>query len=192
MPQRETSTTSQKSNKLPILLQGVVESLIDGIMILTQQGELLHANSCARRICRQLAQAPSHPAPVPEQIWHICQVLIEHQNVSMDQPIIIEDEIKDNHAIAIRIRVRWLELGHTDCPHLLITLEDQCQSARYRAIAEARKYGLTDRETQVWQLKRAGYTYKAIGAELHIAEDTVKKHIKSIYARRDAAEWAQG
>ena len=58
-------------------------------------------------------------------------------------------------------------------------------------MAEAQKYNLTERETQVWVLKRAGYTYKVIAAKLHIAEDTVKKHIKSIHAKRDGAEWLE-
>jgi len=163
-----------------------MEGLIDGIMILNDQGELLHANSCARRICRQLNSDSRHS--VPPQIWRICQAMITSREVMSEQAVIIEDEIRVEHSVAIRIRVRWLELGNGTRLHLLVTLEDQCQSAQYRAIAEARKYGLTDRETEVWILKRAGYTYKAIAAQLHIAEDTVKKHIKSIYARREAAE----
>jgi DNA-binding CsgD family transcriptional regulator len=67
-------------------------------------------------------------------------------------------------------------------------LEDQHQVNKVRAIAEARKYGLTDREAQVWLLKRTGHSYKSIAAQLYIAEDTVKKHIKSIHAKRDAVE----
>ncbi|NJR40303.1 MAG: response regulator transcription factor [Leptolyngbyaceae cyanobacterium CSU_1_4] len=49
---------------------------------------------------------------------------------------------------------------------LLVTLEDQSQSAQYRAIAESLKYGLTARETDVWRLKRAGCSYKEIASRL--------------------------
>jgi DNA-binding CsgD family transcriptional regulator len=107
-----------------------------------------------------------------------------------DQLKSIEDEIKTDESGAIRIRAWWLESSLMDQPHLFVTLENQHQSAEDRARVEARRYRLTDRETQVWSLRRAGYSYKAIAAELHIAEDTVKKHIKSIHAKRDAIEWS--
>ncbi len=166
------------------LFQVLVESQIDGAMILTDTGELVVSNTNASQICHQLThQLTQTLSKVPQQIWRCCQTLIE------DQLKLIEDEIKIDEAGVIRIRAWWLASGYGDQPHLFVTLEDQHQSAEHRARAEARKYGLTDRETQVWLLKRASYSYKAIAAELHIAEDTVKKHIKSIHAKRDASEW---
>lgn len=176
----ETSTLLASSQ----LFQVLVESQIDGAMILTNTGELVVSNNNASQICHQLThQLTQTLSRVPQQIWRCCQTLIE------DQLKLIEDEIKTDEAGAIRIRAWWLASGCADQTHLFVTLEDQHQSAEHRARAEARKYGLTDRETQVWLLKRAGCSYKAIAAELHIAEDTVKKHIKSIYAKRDASEW---
>lgn len=178
----------QKLDSNLTLLQGVVEGLPDGIMILTDRGELSYGNSCARRICRQLA--PNAEA-VPSQIWRCCQALIGTGR-EFHQTVIVEDEILTEDGITIRIRVRWLDPNNIEFPCVLVTLEDQQQSAQYRAYAEAHRYGLTDRETEVWLLKRIGLTYKAIAAKLHIAEDTVKKHIKNIHARRDAAQWANG
>ncbi|MBE9183035.1 helix-turn-helix transcriptional regulator [Oculatella sp. LEGE 06141] len=171
------------------LLQGVIESLVDGILILTNEGDVIHANSTARRICMQLVGDTSSEQPVPQQIWHICQVLMESRELFPDQAVIIEDEISISKPVTIRIRARWLELSDGTRPCLLLTLENRYESAKNMAIAEAKKYGLTERETQVWLLKRAGYTYKAIAAELHIAVDTVKKHLKNIHARRDAMQW---
>ncbi|HEY9641084.1 MAG TPA: LuxR C-terminal-related transcriptional regulator [Coleofasciculaceae cyanobacterium] len=170
------------------LLQGVVEGLPDGIMILSDCGELTYDNSCARQICQQLL-AQASGTVVPAQVWRCCQALIESRS-HYHSTVIVEDEILTATGSTIRIRVRWLDPHNIEHPYLLVTLEDQQQSAQYRAYAEAQRYGLTDRETQVWLLKRAGLTYKAIGAKLHIAEDTVKKHIKNIHARRDAAQWA--
>jgi DNA-binding CsgD family transcriptional regulator len=171
------------------LLQGVVEGLPDGIMILSDRGELTYDNSCARQICQQLLSKTSQTA-VPAQVWRCCQALIESRSHFIST-VIVEDEISTDSGSTIRIRVRWLDPHNIEHPFLLVTLEDQQQSAQYRAYAEAQRYGLTDRETEVWLLKRAGLTYKAIGAKLHIAEDTVKKHIKNIHARRDAAQWVR-
>lgn len=169
------------SNVPDSVLQLVVESLIDGAMILTKTGDLVVSNNNASQICHQFTQNLSR---VPQQILHCCQTLIENQLK------FIEDEIKTDEAVAIRIRAWWLASSVDQQSHLLVTLEDQHQVTENRAKMEARKYGLTDRETQVWLLRRAGYSYKAIAAELYIAEDTVKKHIKSIHAKRDANEAA--
>lgn len=193
---QKTSTQDAGKNRskgeLPSLLQGVMESLIDGIMLLTDQGELLFANGCAQRICQQLTEKLAENlsrSSVPRQVWRSCQALIKGHEEFPGHSIIIEDEIKTEEATAIRLRAQWLQLNSIDRPCLLVTLEDRQQSAQYKAIAEAQRYGLTERETQVWRLKQAGYTYRAIGAELHIAEDTVKKHIKSIHSKREGVEW---
>jgi DNA-binding CsgD family transcriptional regulator len=177
----------------PTLLQGVVECLPDGIMIVSDRGELTYDNSCARQICLALrtdASCADPHAEVPSQIWRCCQALIESHS-QYQQAVVIEDEIQTATA-TIRIRVRWLDPDQLEHPLLLVTLEDQRQSAQYRAYTEAHRYRLTERETEVWLLKRAGMTYKAIAAKLHIAEDTVKKHIKNIHARRNAVQWANG
>lgn len=188
-----TSPTLSLDLNYHLLLQGVIEGLPDGVIILSDRGEVLYQNSRASRICRQLVQTSPQPTSVPRSIWRRCQALIDSRHLIPDQPVVIEDEIKTGNpsgeAVDIRIRVRWLDSARTEHPRLLVTLEDQLQSAQCRAIAEAHQYHLTDRETEVWLLKRVGYSYKAIAAKLHIAEDTVKKHIKSIYARREASEW---
>jgi DNA-binding NarL/FixJ family response regulator len=44
-------------------------------------------------------------------------------------------------------------------------------------------FHLTEREKQTLQLLVKGYTYKAIGAELNIALDTSRKHIRHIYEK---------
>jgi DNA-binding CsgD family transcriptional regulator len=180
---------NRPKGEFPGLLQGVMESLIDGVMLLTDQGELLFANGCAQRICHQLTE--NFSLSVPRQVWRSCQALIKGRQEFPEHSIIIEDEIKTEEANAIRLRAQWLYLNTIERPCLLVTLEDRQQSAQYKAIAEAQRYGLTERETQVWMLKQAGHTYKAISHQLHIAEDTVKKHIKSIHSKRDGVEWLE-
>jgi DNA-binding NarL/FixJ family response regulator len=45
------------------------------------------------------------------------------------------------------------------------------------------EYNLSDREKQVLQLLVDGYSYKMIAAEMFIAIDTVRSHIKKIYEK---------
>jgi DNA-binding CsgD family transcriptional regulator len=179
-----------KGNASTPMLHGVLESLMDGILILTDQGQLVDANSYALQLCRYLMSNSSELRNVPPQIWQSCEALIDSRELFPGHSITIEDEICVGQSSSIRIRVRWVELDYSNRPYLLVLLEDRHQSLKNIAIAEARKYGLTSREAEVWLLRRANQTYKAIAAELHIAIDTVKKHIKSIHAKRDAVLWA--
>jgi DNA-binding CsgD family transcriptional regulator len=163
------------------LFQGLVEGLIDGIMIITTQGELIHANSSARQICQTLN---SSSQAIPTVIWRCCRAIIDSHELYPEQPLMIEDELSSPLG-GIRIRVQWLSTD-TVPQCLLVNLEDRSQSAQYRAIAESIRYGLTNRETDVWRLKRAGLSYKQIAAQLFLAENTVKKHIKNIHVKRAA------
>ncbi|MBD2073049.1 SUMF1/EgtB/PvdO family nonheme iron enzyme [Phormidium sp. FACHB-592] len=42
---------------------------------------------------------------------------------------------------------------------------------------------LAPRESEVWNLRQAGYTYQQIAAELYITINTVKKHLKNIFVK---------
>jgi len=181
------SNASSDSSTQPssMLLQGVMEGLIDGVMMITAKGELIHANCHALQICQQFIPNLAREEVIPQAVWRCCQAVIDSRELFPQQPLTIEDEIFSPSG-AIRIRVRWLTVENLPQACLLVTLEDQSQSAQHRAIAESIKYGLTAREIDVWRLKRAGCSYKEIAAQLFLAENTVKKHIKNIHAKRAA------
>jgi DNA-binding CsgD family transcriptional regulator len=194
-----------QQSKQPSLLQAIIEGFVDSVLILTEQGELVHANGCARRIFHQLRAGASQPNPVAEEIWRVYKCLIESRELFREQKIIIESEINTDDSGAFRIRARWLEFDESDehhsvaskeltgrnpanrlqhSPYLLVTIEDRHQSAQNSAFADAQKYGLTPRETEVWLLRRRNHSYKEIAAKLYITLDTVKKHMKNIYAKQ--------
>ena len=157
------------------LMQAVIESFVDGIFILTTQGELVHANERARCICQD---------EVPYEIQRICQSLNESRQLFPSQNISIESEINTESEAKIRVRARWLQENESNNDYLIVTLEDRTQTNQSMAISEARKYALTERETQVWLLRRANYSYQEIADELYITINTVKKHLKNIYAKQ--------
>jgi len=170
------------------LLQGVLESM-DGVLIVTAQGELLHGNKYACQICQQF-QDNSTLNSVPKEIWRHCQALIDSREFYPHQTVIIESEITLDKSTAFRVRTKWLQLASLEHPCILITLEDQHQSLRNIAIAEVLKYNLTPRQAQVWLLRRINYSYKEIAAELFISLNTVKKHIKNIHLKQEMAlDW---
>ncbi len=187
---KQIKVPHSQNSKPPYFLQAIIEGFVDGVLILTETGEWVHTNECARRICRQLSSERFQCNLVPSSIWHICEALIESRELFPDESMIIEAEIDTNEAAGVRVRARWLKLEENHSPYLLVTLEDRKQSTQKAAIAEAKKYDLTPREAEVWLLRRAHYSYKEIAAKLYITVNTVKKHLKSVYAKQQASLWS--
>jgi DNA-binding CsgD family transcriptional regulator len=161
------------------LLEAVIESFVDGILILTTEYELVHTNEYARRICRELNSNKTNS--VPEEILHICESLVDSRELLPDEKVFMEYEIEKSPTVKLRIKARWLTM-EDEC--ILVTIEDCYLSNQNSAIADARKYGLTEREAQVWLLRRANLSYREIAQNLYITINTVKKHLKNIYAKQ--------
>ena len=161
-----------------------LDSWIDGILVLTTTGQCIHSNNLGERLCDRIAQDYPGKNQVPQAIWHTCQVLIHNRPGPSKHPIVAESvlKLKQSHE-HVRIRARWLNNNATD-PHILVILENQTQSRQTLANTEIIKYKLSPREADVWSLHRIGYTYQEIAAELHIALNTVKKHMKNAYAKQ--------
>ncbi|XHX76605.1 MAG: helix-turn-helix transcriptional regulator [Stenomitos frigidus ULC029] len=173
------------------LLQGVLEGITDGILILSDRGEWVYHNYFAYCICQQLNQlhnqANTVVQTVPEAIWQTCKALIESRELYADQPVVMESEIAPTRSHTYRVRVRWLTLDDPKHPYLAVLLEDRQQSLQNRALAEAVLYSLSPRQTEVWLLRRAGFTYHQIAIELYITLNTVKRHLKDIRAKQSLA-----
>lgn len=170
-----------------LMLHAVVEGLFDGVLILTPDGKVIQSNSYGAGILDELYQRQPTSNPLPEPLWRICQLLVESRIDFPGQVVMVEDEIQTDCPAPIRVRARWLTLATAEQPCILVTLEDCYQTACQRAIAESHQYGLTQRESEVWLLKRANYSYEQIASQLYIAINTVKKHLKSIYAKQQDA-----
>lgn len=178
-------------SKHPKLLQAIIEGFMDGVLILTEQGELIHANQRARRLCQQFSSEQLQPNLVPLPIWRICQSLIDSRELFPEQTMIIEAEIDTKNAEVLRVRVRWLQFDQSDTPNLLVTIENRSQSTKNTAFTEAQQYNLTPRESEVWSLRRANYSYKEIADKLYITTNTVKKHLKNVYAKQQISDWSE-
>ncbi|NJR38814.1 MAG: helix-turn-helix transcriptional regulator [Leptolyngbyaceae cyanobacterium CSU_1_4] len=169
------------------LLQAVIEGFIDGILIVTPKGEVLEANTRARELCQHLS-TPGQILPSP--IWQVCEALIEGQKLFPGQRIMPEAEAIIGN-VNLRIRVRWMnqnldepEYLSQEFSYLIVTLEDRRQTIHNLAIADTQKYDLTAREAEIWQMRLQGCSYQAIASELYITQNTVKKHVKNILAKR--------
>ncbi|WP_040630773.1 helix-turn-helix transcriptional regulator [Fortiea contorta] len=192
----KTSTKAvNKTNKLDTFdcqkspqtafLQAVIESLEDGILIVNDEGKLIHANASARLICAQLNQE-NQASLVPTIIWELCQALTDNQNSPSEHLSMISDEIVLNQSTIFRVRARLVKLEEFSIPYFLITIENRYESMKNTAIAEIQKYELTPREAEIWCLHRVNCSRKDIADQLYISINTVKKHMKNIHAKRQA------
>lgn len=166
-------------------LQAILESLTDGILLLTAEGEQVYANCCARQMYARLNDNSVQATRISREVQHLWRTMVDRHSALSHQPLVVEAEISDREAKPLRVRARWLEFQGSD-PYLLVTLEDYKQSLQNLAIAEVDKYKLTPREAEVWLLRRVGATYKDIATQLYVSVETVKKHLKNIYAKREA------
>jgi len=169
------------------LMQGVLEGLTDGVLILSEQGEWIYHNYYAHCICQALNQGKPVLKQVPAVIWRNCAALMESHEWYPNQPVVIESEIAIAPSQVYRIRVRWLMLEDAQRPYLMVLLEDRHQSLQNQALAEAMLYDLTARQAEIWVLYRAGFTYQEIASELYITLNTVKRHLRDIRIKQKVA-----
>jgi DNA-binding CsgD family transcriptional regulator len=165
-------------------LQEVIESLQDGLLIISETGELLYANASAHHIFHQLGQDSYHQHKLLQAIWHIYELLLVSRNLFPDKLLILSDEIAVDKLKLFRVRVKLLNFSRFKNDCFLVTIENRYESIRNLVNAEATQYNLTQRETDIWCLYRANYSYKEIAENLYISINTVKKHMKNIHAKR--------
>jgi DNA-binding CsgD family transcriptional regulator len=174
----------------------VMEGFFDGVMILTQQGDLFHGNRRAMELCNLLGTEDCRSgAALPPCLWSMCEQIIESRCIFPDHNLVLTQTLDCIERKSVRVRVQWLELEAEDSPYLLVMLEDQTETARAAALLESVQFNLTPRETEVWILRSINYSYDEIAAALFITLNTVKRHLKSIYAKRkevlgDAPDYA--
>ena len=174
--------SSPSANKVSIL-GAAFGSLQDGFIVVDSTGSIQQINPPAERICDLInAQSKAKDRVLPPEIWHVCETALEKKDILLPQSVGIDADLVLTNRGTVRIRVQNISFGQL--PYLLIVLEDRQQTTRNKALSEAALYGLTKRETEIWQLRLRGDAYKEISAALWISVDTVKKHIKNIHAKQ--------
>lgn len=164
-----------------------------GFILFDQTGNLIRSTTKADEFCvllnkgapgqafssieRQVAMA------MPEQVTTLCQFLIESHEDFPQHALQLYDTSFLPGGIRLYLNVEWIELANQPSKCILVTIEDLTQIAHHRAMADAYRYSLTERETEVWELYLQGLSYREVSDELVIALNTVKKHMKNIFRK---------
>ncbi|MGK7887863.1 MAG: helix-turn-helix transcriptional regulator [Leptolyngbyaceae cyanobacterium] len=196
-----------------LLVQAALDNLFDGVLIVNVHGDIIRTNHNAQVLlnhnipatCCPESQALGSPFLEPQsdvghpnssnishplqalldEIWRVCLAVIDSRTIFPQQDIVLDSEVSLPQR-SFRIRVRWMHNTLDDEPCLIVSVEDLLQTAVNQVNGDRWKYKLTPRETEVWRLKRRGYSYRAIAQTLYVSENTVKKHLKNIQAKRRA------
>ncbi|MBE7381311.1 MAG: helix-turn-helix transcriptional regulator [Leptolyngbya sp. SIO1E4] len=161
-----------------------LETHIGSVLILTDDDKVLYATESLQSRLKELTEPGEDVSLVTHEISFIGQVLKQCRDRFPSQNWAIEFDIFTKDAIALRIRSRWLKLEGIERPCMLLIVEDRQQFIQDMVLDEAEDWGLTAREQEVWLLHRDGHTYRQIAEKLYITINTVKKHMRSIHAKR--------
>lgn len=165
------------------LCSALVELLPGGVLVVSQQLRPVYLNSKAKELCqRLLPSAQEIQQRLPEIVVEACHQLIR-EGVSKTESLIVE--YSEEQGCTIRLRLSWLPTNDgRDQPYIVVLLEDCYEALSEELRLDRKKYELTEREAEIWMLLRREYTYQEIAEFLQISLNTVKTHVKNVYAKR--------
>jgi hypothetical protein len=189
---------------LDLVWSSLIESLQQGVIVICQNLKPVYWNLKARELCQQLSEVDLPLPALPVSVAEVCHRFLR-DNFAASKPLLLE--YQEPKGQVIRISVRWLPLetgsGHetyhsgidddrnveeipqeTAPPYMLVFLENCNEVLLEELQIERQKYDLTDREAEIWLLLRQEYTYQEIANMLQISLNTVKTHVKNVYAKR--------
>lgn len=183
-PARFSESQEQPKRAELAMLSRLLEGFADGVLLLTQEGSCLYSNQEGHRLCQVLKDGQHSADAVPLGVWLMCRHMVESRSLFADEALVPTQTLTGAKDQLVRAKVQWLELPPGPDAYLLVLLEDQSRSAQATALLEAVRYKLTPREKDVWLLRHANCSYKEIAAKLFLSVNTVKRHLKSISAKR--------
>lgn len=165
----------------------LINSLRQGVVVVSHDLQPVLINPKARDICwsLDLGEGRSYPT-LPSVVMELCHRLLKMKGSSQETLVM---ECVDSRGQSIRIYANWLHFHPYNCveekaSHILITLEN-CQEILWEDLRiERKKYDLTDRESEIWMMLRQEFSYQEIAQTLQISLNTVKTHVKNLYAKK--------
>jgi hypothetical protein len=181
-PESAFKSESKKLSKQ--ILEEIDLVAIEGVAIFDSQLELVYKNGLGYLILEQLSQFSSLEKGIPREIQSICKWMHECRLCFQQQKWVMSFKIVMAPLRLFQVHAKWIKIRTNPEDFLLLRMEDQNQFFSDVMAEEAKRYGLTLREQEVWSCHLQGDTYKEIARKLGITPNTVKKHMKSILSKQ--------
>lgn len=169
----------------------IMDVLQYGLLIVDPDFRLLYANQKAHELCQLLPDSQEALPILPQLILEICNLLHKvstKADGSGAKSLMLECLGQQQQMIRITARRLYQNAGrHTsfNCTVPILVLLENCHEKFEAACSiECQKYGLTDREAEVWSLLRQEYSYQQAADLLQVSINTIKTHTKNIHAKR--------
>jgi DNA-binding CsgD family transcriptional regulator len=173
----------------------VLEAVPQGVIVLSGSLVPVYWNQKAKDLCGKLTERDAQTLPeLPTAVLEVGHRMLR-QTRSATTALMLECPTANGNMI--RISAQWLSPatlggsqppapanGAARSPFILVFLVNCTEALQAELRIEQRKYDLTEREAEVWMLLRQEYTYQEIAKLLQISLNTVKTHVKNLYAKK--------
>lgn len=192
---RDSANHPVQSHDLNSLLSSLMELLPQGVIVVSRSLKPVYWNQKAKHLCRLLANSNFSETTLPFIVAEISQRFIRDASAPSHSLILEHQTISGQ---TLRLSARWLELPGSsanptrfanpvldDSSRLIAVFLENCDEVMNKEVQiQQEKYDLTDREAEIWMLIRQEYSYLEIAQRLQISLNTVKTHVKNVYAKR--------
>ncbi|MGF1458544.1 MAG: helix-turn-helix transcriptional regulator [Leptolyngbyaceae cyanobacterium] len=185
LTQSEHSLAHSKISKIS---ETSLENHIGSVLVLTEDKKILYATESLKNLLQESPEDGTSKVVATQEIGVITDILKQCRDAFPQQNWAIDFDIFTKDSITLRIRSRWIKLEGLDSSCILLIVEDRQQLVKDIVLNEAQQWGLTTREQEIWLLHQQGYSYREIAEKLFICISTVKKHMRSVHAKRRAQD----
>jgi DNA-binding CsgD family transcriptional regulator len=159
----------------------ILNSFRFGVLVVTHEFDLIYQNRKVQEIFSTLETLPNKR--FPSVLMTYCQQFMDEADTDDPDPLVID--CQPGPGLLLRWNIAWMRspVPQTNQPCLLVVLEDCYQDIMSQMRREQKRYYLTDREAEIWQMIRLKCSYQEIADGLGITLNTVKTHVKNIYGK---------
>lgn len=180
----------------------LLELLPQGVIVVSRALKPVYWNRKAKHLCQVLAGGNGAEGMLPLAISEACHGVIRDAK-AFHSVLMVECQTSTGHSVRISASLLDLTSSHEvlrTCPtaaepasknvptFIAVFVENCDEVMQQESRIQQQKYDLTDREAEVWMLLRQEFTYQEIAQRLQISLNTVKTHVKNVYAKRRSGQ----
>ncbi|MDX2242712.1 MAG: helix-turn-helix transcriptional regulator [Leptolyngbyaceae cyanobacterium bins.302] len=190
---RLNAHSSHAANDISPMWGQLLEMTPQGIVVFSRSLKPVYWNQKAKNLCQALTGEGVAEGVLPLAVSEACYGVMR-DNHAIHSSLVVECPTSTGHLV--RVSARMLESTDaneresrlpslTTTPGLIAVFLENCHEVmQQEAKIQQQKYDLTDREAEIWMLLRQELTYQEIAQRLQISLNTVKTHVKNVYAKR--------